>query len=235
MNNEILLDLLYEWSQDKKNGKTVVAFGSSNTALAYSNQGQFNWVSWLSCALRKDVGHHIAVVNQGIGGDTAVGLLERFERDVTRLKPDMVIITIGGNDAKKVTLEEYQEDMVKLIAKTQEIGAQPVLQTYYCPLYNKMPKNYPIFEKFVQINRDLSKERNIPLIDQYQIFSPYYYKDRKNYEQIMRDGLHVNGIGNAIMAIILCRSFGLGDPKITFLKKEIKFHVKQMKKYSRFP
>ncbi len=38
------------------------------------------------------------VANRGIGGETTAGLLERLDRDVVSLRPQTVVIVIGGND-----------------------------------------------------------------------------------------------------------------------------------------
>jgi lysophospholipase L1-like esterase len=40
------------------------------------------------------------VINAGVPGDTTASALERLERDVLAYSPDIVLITLGGNDLK---------------------------------------------------------------------------------------------------------------------------------------
>jgi len=98
-----------------------------------------------------------------------------------------------------------------------------------------MAEIFKRFPQFVEVNRTLSKEMNIPLIDQYQYFSPFYESDHENYSKIMLDGLHVNQIGNAIMGIIACRTFSLPDPIFLKDRKPIKEYLSITKKYCDLP
>ena len=106
---QTLESLIDEWKQDRQKPIRVVAFGSSNTELHWHSLGHFNWFSWLSSAMREWIGRHITTINSGIGGETSKDLLNRINRDVLSFNPDLVIITIGGNDAwKGLTFQEYQ-------------------------------------------------------------------------------------------------------------------------------
>ena len=228
--------ILKSWKEHPEKQFRVLAFGSSNTELHWHSLGHFNWFSWLSGSLREWVGKHIVTINLGIGGETVLDLKKRIERDVISLDPDLVIITIGGNDTwKGVTLQEYEESLAFLIEKIESINAIPVLQTYYCLLYNKMPEIFRRFPKFVEINRSLAEKRKLLLIDQYRYFSPFYEKDPQNYENMMLDGLHVNQIGNALMGIIACRTFSLPDPRFLKYRREFKNYLNLMGNYSELP
>jgi hypothetical protein len=98
-----------------------------------------------------------------------------------------------------------------------------------------MTEIFKKFPQFVDVNRKLSQEFNIPIIDQYKYFSPFYENDPENYSKIMLDGLHVNQIGNAIMGIIACRSFSLPDPIFLKDRKIVRKYIALMKKYSDLP
>lgn len=66
--------------------------GASNAANSY--------ISHLSYALRRQFrAAPITVINAGKGGETAAHMLARFDRDVFRHKPDLVIWQTGVNDA----------------------------------------------------------------------------------------------------------------------------------------
>lgn len=206
-------NIISKWKNESHIPKRIIAFGSSNTELHWHSLGHFNWFSWLSSAMREWIGRHITTINQGIGGETSKDLLKRIERDVISFKPDLVIVTIGGNDTwKGLTIQEYEDYLAEIINKITKINALPVLQTYYCLLYHDMDKTFQRFPLFVDVNRKLSIEMGVPLIDQYKYFSPFYENNPEKYSEIMLDGLHVNPIGNALMGIIASRLFTLPDP-----------------------
>lgn len=76
------MKIIQQWKEQPDKSYRVIAFGSSNTELSWSNNGRHNWVDWLSINLRDSIGHHVSVVNQGIGGETSDHLLARIDRDV---------------------------------------------------------------------------------------------------------------------------------------------------------
>ena len=93
-----------------------------------------DWFDWLDLGLKQTYGRVHHFINAGLGGDTTQGLLARFEVDVALYKPHIVFVTIGGNDAKPdsgIDANIYEDSLQKLIALICEIGALPILQTYY--------------------------------------------------------------------------------------------------------
>ncbi|WP_168123209.1 SGNH/GDSL hydrolase family protein [Paenibacillus sp. HB172176] len=203
--------IVQQWKQQADKSRRIVAFGSSNTELSFSNAGRHNWVDWLYINLRKHVGNHVVVINQGIGGETVLNLLERIDRDVRPLEPSMVIVTIGGNDTNiGMPVSEYRENLCQVCAIISSYGAQPVLQTYYCPLYHQMDADYrERFEARMNVIRDLAEELDLPLVDQYAFFEPFYSEQPDEYIKLMRDRLHVNHLGNLAMGQYISYCFGL--------------------------
>jgi lysophospholipase L1-like esterase len=234
----MLENIVNQWKKNPQKSIRLVAFGSSNTELHWHSLGHFNWFSWLSSTMKEWIGRHITTINSGIGGETSKDILKRTDRDVLSFNPDLVIITIGGNDTwKGLTIQEYQNFLIQIVEKIKEIKGLPVLQTYYCLLYNQMDKVFQQFPQIVEVNRNLSKEMKIPLIDQYKYFSPFYENDPKIYSDLMLDGLHVNPLGNAIMGIIASRLFSLPDPFFSdksFWNK-VKKYLLKMGKYIELP
>ncbi|MHA1319381.1 MAG: SGNH/GDSL hydrolase family protein [Promethearchaeota archaeon] len=234
----MLDQLIRNWKKEPNKPIRIIAFGSSNTELHWHSLGHFNWFSWLTASFREWIGRHITTINQGINGETVNDLLKRIDRDVINFKPNITFITIGGNDANSgMPLDEYRTSLEDIIDKLVNIDCLPILQTYYCPIYEEMSDTFQNFPEFMEIKRTISAERQIPLIDQYKFFSALYKNDRNTYSELMLDGLHVNPIGNALMGLIACRSFHLPDPII--LKKEfddkVQFYLDKMKQYVELP
>jgi len=232
-----LEELTTKWRNNPQEPVRVIALGSSNTELHWHSLGHFNWFSWLSSSMREWVGRHVSTINQGINGETAEDLIKRIDRDVLSFLPKAVIVTIGGNDANlKYTVDQYRHNLLTIINIIQDADILPILQTYYCPIYEKMPLHFRIFHKYVEVNRNIASKKDIPLIDQYKYFLPLYENDPEAYSKLMLDGLHVNPLGNSIMGIIACRYFSLPDP--TFMdrsfRKEVRRHLNLIYKYIGF-
>jgi lysophospholipase L1-like esterase len=219
------------WKDSQDESFRVVAFGSSNTELSWWSNGRHNWVDWLYINFRANIGRNVTVINQGISGDTTQQLLDRINRDVLSFQPSMVIITIGGNDASKgISLSQYIENLQYICSIIQENNSLPVLQTYYCPVYNEGTEGFEeLFEDFVQANRDISKKLSLPLIDQYAKFEPFYRKNKEDYKKIMRDWIHVNYLGNFIMGLNASKALGLPELEIPEdIEHDVKFLLKKM-------
>jgi len=234
----MLKQLTENWKNEPNKPICVVGFGSSNTELHWHSLGHFNWLSWLTASFREWIGRHVTTINQGINGETVNDLLKRIDRDVINFKPDVTIITIGGNDANSgMALDEYRAGLEIIIDKLEKIDCLPILQTYYCPIYELMSKKFQKFPEYMEIKRTICSERQIPLIDQYKYFSALYQNEKNTYSELMLDGLHVNPTGNAIMGLIACRSFFLPDPVILEAKFEddVQHYLGKMKQYVELP
>jgi len=205
------MHLIEQWKKQADGAVRIVAFGSSNTEVTWANAGRHNWVDWLSIVLRSEIGRHVHVINQGISGDTAEMLLQRIERDAVSYRPTAVIVTIGGNDAiRSVPTDVYAGQLREICGILQANGAVPILQTYYCPVYHEGRDGFAdIFEAHMQANRDLADELGLTLIDQYRRFEPLYRRYPDEYAKLMRDWIHVNHLGNLLMAQNICDRFGL--------------------------
>jgi lysophospholipase L1-like esterase len=205
------MELIERWKEKADGAVRIIAFGSSNTELTWSNLGRHSWVDWLSIRLRSHIGHHIHVINQGISGDTADMLLKRIDRDAVSYRPSAVIITIGGNDAiRGVPAAAYADRLREICEILLANGAVPVLQTYYCPVYHEGGDGFAeAFEANMQANRNLANELGLTLIDQYRRFEPFYRRYPDDYAKLMRDWMHVNHLGNLLMAQNICDRFGL--------------------------
>jgi lysophospholipase L1-like esterase len=233
-----LKQLTRNWKKEPNKAIRIIAFGSSNTELHWHSLGHFNWFSWLTASFREWVGRQVTTINQGINGETVKDLLKRIDRDVINYKPDVTFITIGGNDANAgMALGDYRTSLEIMIDKLYKIDCLPILQTYYCPIYEVMSETFQKFPEYMEIKRTISSERKIPLIDQYKYFSALYCNDKSTYSELMLDGLHVNPIGNAIMGLIACRSCYLPDPIFLDIKFEnkVQSYLDKMNQYLELP
>ena len=199
----------------------IVLFGASNTERYMPG---IHWSDVLETAMRIRFGRKFQIINSGVSGNNTRQALERFDRDVALFQPDLVIVTFGGNDREKETPdryipeEEYKENLRIICRKIRDLNALPVLQTYYKMDLDAMAKPYA--ERFVrnmQIVRDLAKEENCHLVDQYAVFDkvdPLVHKYK-----LMLNPCHTNENGNILIGLELLRHFGLSPEKILHNEK----------------
>ena len=89
-------------------GKRIIAFGDSLT-YGTGASSEMDYPSQLSKMISRPV------INAGVPGDTTASALERFERDVLSYSPDVVLITLGGNDLKNGVASDIAFKNLKMI------------------------------------------------------------------------------------------------------------------------
>lgn len=153
--------------------------------------------------------HHC--INAGLGGDTTRGLLMRFDEDVALYQPHVVFITIGGNDANPdsgISAAAYHANLHRLTAMIRDLGAIPILQTYYAAdIPNLAEQHGTQFLNFMDIIRSTALETHTPLVDHHQRWEPLRLTQPVLYHALMIDALHVNPLGNMVMGLDLIRIF----------------------------
>lgn len=114
-----------------RNGRkvTIVALGDSITEQTWHTRGRQGWVGLLQEALFETYGRNRCwVINSGRCGDRATTALDRFDEDVARFGPDLVIVSFGMNDSGG-ELEDFRAAMVELVRRSREAGAEVLLRT----------------------------------------------------------------------------------------------------------
>ncbi len=127
----------------------------------------------------------IETINAGISGDTTADGLARLENDVLALDPDVVLITLGGNDLKnRIDVATAQANLVAIIERIQAIGAMVILGGIEIPLYG---------ENYIEMYHSVAQKTGSVLI-------PNILEDLFGHPDLMSDSIHPNDQGYAIMA-----------------------------------
>lgn len=205
---------------EKQDFFRVVVFGASNTERYMPT---VHWSDVFEVGLRSRFGRKFQVINAGVSGNNTREALARMERDVLFYKPDLVIVTFGGNDcnvipSKFVTEEQFSGNLTTIVNKLREQGAEVVLQTYYKGIYEFMqPQRAAFFIRYMNVVRQVAGETGCALSDQYALFD----RIDRNYRtfNLMRDPLHTNENGNMLIGLNLCRYFGVDFDKISWRDK----------------
>ena len=206
-------------------GKTVhiLALGSSNTEhfmvgahwFDYVNMGfMHKYRKWTS--LRDSVYTTQLCLNAGTSNHTTGELLARFDRDVAPFKPDLVIITAGGNDAnpdRNVSPEQFRRNLIELRSRVNALDGDALFQTYYACDKEKMAETYPKwvenYEAYTNITREVAGEL---LNDNFTRWERLRKYDIKAFRLLMRDSLHLNPEGNGVVGLDLIRALDLKLP-----------------------
>lgn len=133
-----------------KNVSTLVILGDSLTDGAA-------WPDWMVNTLRGEGATTLSLHNAAICGETIAGIKARYAIDVLSLKPQLVIICIGTNDAiRGVTPEAFRRDLDEVVGTIRQSGAAVLLLT---PPFLEKPE---YDQRLVQLNAviaDVAKAR----------------------------------------------------------------------------
>ena len=162
----------------RSNTGKIICFGDSLTYGTGASKGM-DYPSQLS----KIIGR--AVINKGIPGDTTITALRRLKRDVLSIDPDIVLITLGGNDLKNGVSKKNAFDNLKQIVETiQKQGARVIIGGL----------NFPGMDRgFGRGYEDLAQQTGALLI-------PNIFAGIVNNPNLMSDSIHPNNNGYRIIA-----------------------------------
>lgn len=201
----------------------VLALGSSNTEHFMVGAHWFDYVNmgfmhtfrrWTDD--RSSVDNPALCLNAGTSNNTTGELLNRFDRDVTPFKPDLMILTAGINDAnprRNVSPETTKQNLIAMRDKVNSWGGDVLFQTYYSCDLEKLQETAPgwaaNYEKYTDIVREVAGEY---LNDNFPRWERLRKYDVKAFRLLMRDPLHLNPEGNSVIGLDLVRLLGLTLP-----------------------
>ena len=137
----------------------VLVVGDSISA-AYGLAPGTGWVDLLSTRLAGERYPH-RVVNASITGDTTAGGRARLPALLTRYRPAVVVVELGGNDGLRGgDLNATRENLDAMVADVQRGGAKPLI------VGMKVPPNYggAYVRKFDALYADVAKAHKAPLV-----------------------------------------------------------------------
>lgn len=167
-----------------------MAFGDSLTA-GYGVDAGFSYPDFL----QKEIDNY-RVVNAGISGDTTSGGVARIDT-VTRLKPKIVILELGGNDGLRgLPLASTRANLEQMITDLRKSGARVVLAGI------TLPPNYgpDYIQEFEKIYKDFASKYKLPFI-------PFLLEGVVGVPGMMQpDGIHATVKGNEVVAKLVLRT-----------------------------
>lgn len=194
--------------------KRVVALGESTTWGYSVSAREKCWVNQVVSMLAEFQGSEIELINQGIGSNVITpecpaydasakpSALERVDRDLIALDPDLVLLSYGLNDSRGGTTpavfrRAYQELIDRIRAKINPIIV--LLNTYYmhevlytsCENWNQ--SDYDVTEVFNLVIQQIAEANHFILAD--------IYGAEVGVDWIIdMDHCHANDLGHRIIA-----------------------------------
>lgn len=111
---------------------TIVAFGDSVTHGAVGpDEIDYETVYWNRLRQKINAKRNyvpVNVINAGIGGISAMGSLDRMDKQVLAHNPDLVIVCFGLNDVNG-ELETYLSALRSIFTRLQEAGTDVIFMT----------------------------------------------------------------------------------------------------------
>jgi lysophospholipase L1-like esterase len=147
----------------------------------------------------------VAVVNQGVGGDTAKQMLARFTRDVLRYHPQLVIWQTGSNSAlASEDLQGYEHTVRAGLAQLQAAQIDVILMD---PQYAPRVLERPLHRAIVNILAKLGDDLQVAVFHRFAVMQQWVTKGQYSIEDlIIRDQLHMSDTGYTCIAQLLSRS-----------------------------
>lgn len=225
---------------------TVVTFGDSTTA----RRGSLRIYADILQAELPDRGVQARVINAGVGGNHTDKARARFEKDVLKHDPDVVVIQFGINDAAvdvwktppatvpRVDLETYVENLTHFIGTLKSRGSTVVLMTpnplRWTPKLQKMYGRSPylpddgdgfnvLLKRYAERVREIARNEDVELIDVFQQFNDFGNQPGQSVSDLLLDGMHPNEHGHRLVAdalIPLIGSTRTDTPLIASITKE---------------
>ncbi|KVP25967.1 arylesterase [Burkholderia multivorans] len=141
-------------------GQPVIAVLGDSLSAEYGLPRDTGWVALLRQRLATERIDY-SVANASVSGDTTSGGRARLPAVLQRLKPSIVVVELGANDALRgVPLATTEQNLRDIVANARRAHAKVVLVGMY------VPSNYgPDYtQKFHAVYTRLSKELDVPLV-----------------------------------------------------------------------
>jgi lysophospholipase L1-like esterase len=149
-------------------------------------------------------------INAGIGGDTAKGMLGRVDRDVLAQHPTLVTLSVGANDAGRVSPEAYEKE-VRAIADRLKQEHVPLLLLMPNVVGSKYDAKQKSLDTYEQILRQIAKEQGLRVAE---VNQRQKQDEAAGRHQLAPDDIHPNWEGQMMIARAVLDAMGYADVKV---------------------
>lgn len=205
-----------------KSGDAIAFLGDSITARGVNRSG--GYINLTMAALRIN-GIDARMISAGFGGNKSPDMHARLKRDVLNKKPQIMTLSCGVNDVwhsvngRGVSLEDYKKYITSMVKQAQAQGIKVYLLTSTMIFEDpdgKLNKQLVPYNDFL---RELAEKENCVFVDMNGAMWRALAEVRRQYpdiagELLTVDGVHMNPLGDKVMATELLKAFGLSEKEI---------------------
>ncbi len=208
-----------------RNVRRIVCLGDSITQGGEA-PGGYVWLLRRTLAALYPA-QNIEVINAGISGHKSGDMLARFQRDVLDKKPDLVTISVGVNDVwhgfydahplgdgpKGVLLPVYRRNVEEMVTRAQAADARVILLSTTVIHEDLSNRENAKAADYNQALQDIAWQRRIVFVDFQRPFRELITTYRRTTgardDLLTTDGVHMNAVGNRVMANLLMNGLGI--------------------------
>ena len=188
---------------------SLVAIGSSSTFGAGATSSAMSYPSRLEFELRALLPRIlITVINRGVSGETARGMLARFDRDVLAAKPDLVLWQVGSNAVLlgrpiAPTGALIDEGLRRLTAAGSDVV---LIDPQYAPKVIAKHAEHDV-DLMVALIAAAAREMHIDLFQRFALMRYWRLTEGLPFSAFLsKDELHMNDWSYSCMAKLLARA-----------------------------
>lgn len=156
----------------------------------------------------------------GISGHKSNQMLARLEKHVLSKKPNWMTLSCGVNDVwhgkRGVLLEDYKKNITKIVDQCQAADIKVMHLTSTMIKEDKKNKQNQTLRGYNDFLIELAKEKKCLIADLNTDMQTIIdaSDDKKGGKLLTRDGVHMNAMGNKMMATGVLKAFGLSAQQI---------------------
>ena len=170
--------------------KTTILVLGDSLSSGYGLDGGQSWVDVLARDFAAR-GLPVELVNDSISGDTTAGGAARLPDALRRIRPDWVLIELGGNDGLRgQSLTAMKLNLQRMVEAARAAGVRPAL------LGMRLPPNYGerYTRGFERVYREVAADAAVPLL-------PFFIRGiEDDLRLFLPDRIHPNAAAQPIIA-----------------------------------
>ena len=185
--------------------------GDSITHGALHTTGRRDYMELVEERVRFELGksQHL-FINSGISGDTTQGILRTMDHRILRFKPDVFSLMIGMNDAKNLSLAEYDHNLREIVKRVRQWSQAEILFQTCCAINPEECPGREDYAKYMDTFRDVAGEMDIALIDHHAEWEAVRLEDPGRFKGWMSNEFHPNALGHWTFAEKMLADLQLG-------------------------
>jgi len=216
---------LITWAEIQiKDGQKVAFLGDSITY--YGTAVPAGYCKLVESALKQQ-NLNVEMIFSGISGHKSNQMLARLDADVLAAKPDWMLLSCGVNDVwhgeNGVPLPEYKQNITAIIDQAQAAGTKVIVLAATMIFEDAANDNNRKLDEYNAFLKQIAAEKQCIFVDLNTVMKQYIANAVANGRTagtlLTIDGVHMNPLGNMMMATEILKNVGFDDAQLTAVQQ----------------